>query len=110
VGDAGRLDGPDLLELHLRVPEVVEEASTVAERTTSSASPRSPRSLGALNTPPNRAEFKLAARERTELSTTLRGALAQELADYVVGGTHTRRFADNLVSGLSRTQVLALRE
>jgi hypothetical protein len=31
VGNAGRLDGPDLLELHLRVPEVVEEASTVAE-------------------------------------------------------------------------------
>src|ERR1700704_3746698 len=31
VGDAGRLDGPDLLELHLRVPDVVEEASTVAE-------------------------------------------------------------------------------
>jgi hypothetical protein len=30
VSDAGRLDGPDLLELHLRVPEVVEEASTVA--------------------------------------------------------------------------------
>src|SRR5687767_15071484 len=26
VGDAGRLDGPDLLELHLRVPYVVEEA------------------------------------------------------------------------------------
>src|SRR5438552_15637865 len=32
VGDAGRLDGPDLLDLHLRVPEVVEEASTVAEQ------------------------------------------------------------------------------
>src|SRR5918992_6202924 len=32
VGDAGRLDGPDLLELHLRVPEVVEETSTVAEQ------------------------------------------------------------------------------
>src|SRR5919106_6798911 len=32
VGDAGRLDGPDLLELHLRVPEVLEEASTVAEQ------------------------------------------------------------------------------
>ena len=31
MGDAGRLDGPDLLELHLRVLEVVEEASTVAE-------------------------------------------------------------------------------
>src|SRR3981081_1139381 len=31
VGDAGRLDGPDLLELHLRVLEVVEETSTVAE-------------------------------------------------------------------------------
>jgi hypothetical protein len=31
VGDAGCLDGPDLLELHLRVPEVVEEASTIAE-------------------------------------------------------------------------------
>src|SRR5438132_1204954 len=31
VSDAGRLDGPDLLELHLRVPEVVEQASTVAE-------------------------------------------------------------------------------
>lgn len=30
MGDAGRLDGPDLLEPHLRVPEVVEEASTVA--------------------------------------------------------------------------------
>lgn len=30
--DAGRLDGPDLLELHLRVPEIVEEASTVAEQ------------------------------------------------------------------------------
>ena len=32
MGDAGRFDGPDLLELHLRVPEVVEEASTVAEQ------------------------------------------------------------------------------
>src|SRR3977135_2158241 len=32
VGDAGRLDGPDLLELHLRVPEVVEEATAVAEQ------------------------------------------------------------------------------
>ena len=31
MGDARRLDGPDLLELHLRVLEVVEEASTVAE-------------------------------------------------------------------------------
>src|SRR5437667_9040496 len=31
VSDAGRLDGPDLLEPHLRVPEVVEETSTVAE-------------------------------------------------------------------------------
>ena len=30
VGDAGRLDGPDLLELHIRVHEVVEETSTVA--------------------------------------------------------------------------------
>ena len=28
----GRLDGPDLLELHLRVPEVVEEAGPVAEQ------------------------------------------------------------------------------
>jgi len=32
VGDAGRFDGPDLLELHFRVPEAVEEASTVAEQ------------------------------------------------------------------------------
>ena len=32
MGDAGRLDAPDLLELHLRVPEVVEETSTVAEQ------------------------------------------------------------------------------
>src|SRR4030081_1585685 len=32
VGDARRLDGPDLLKLQLRVPEVVEEASTVAEQ------------------------------------------------------------------------------
>jgi hypothetical protein len=28
----GRLDGPDLLKLYLCVPEVVEEASTVAEQ------------------------------------------------------------------------------
>ena len=59
-----------------------------------------------LNTPPKLVEFKLGALERT----ALRGALIQELADYVVGGTHTRRFADNLVSGLSQAQVLALRE
>ena len=32
VRDAGGLDGTDLLELHLRVPEVVEEASAVAEQ------------------------------------------------------------------------------
>src|SRR5215211_31098 len=32
VGDARRLDGPDLLELHIGIPEVVEEASTVAEQ------------------------------------------------------------------------------
>src|SRR5438093_7016607 len=32
VRDAGRLDGPDLLKLHLGAPEVVEEASTVAEQ------------------------------------------------------------------------------
>ena len=32
VGDAGCLDGPDLLEPHLRVPEVLKEASTVAEQ------------------------------------------------------------------------------
>jgi hypothetical protein len=32
VRDARRLDRPDLLELHLRGPEVVEEASTVAEQ------------------------------------------------------------------------------
>ena len=31
VGDAGRRDGAQLLELRLRVPEVVEEASTVTE-------------------------------------------------------------------------------
>jgi hypothetical protein len=31
VSDAGRRDGPQLLVLHLRVPEVVEEASTVTE-------------------------------------------------------------------------------
>ena len=32
VRDAGGLDGTDLLKLHLRVPEVVEEASTIAEQ------------------------------------------------------------------------------
>src|SRR6266508_376739 len=32
VRDAGRLDGPDLLEPYLRVPEVAEDASTVAEQ------------------------------------------------------------------------------
>ena len=31
VGDARRRDGPQLLELHLHVQEVVEEASTVTE-------------------------------------------------------------------------------
>ena len=30
--DAGRLDGPNLLELHRRVAEVVEEAGTAAEQ------------------------------------------------------------------------------
>jgi hypothetical protein len=32
MGDAGRLDGPDLLESHIRVPEVVEEAGTATEQ------------------------------------------------------------------------------
>jgi hypothetical protein len=32
VRDARRLDRPDLLELHLGVPDAVEEASTVAEQ------------------------------------------------------------------------------
>jgi hypothetical protein len=32
VRDAGRLDRPDLLELHLPGPDAVEEASTVAEQ------------------------------------------------------------------------------
>jgi len=32
VGDAGCLDGPDLLESHIRVPEVVEEARTATEQ------------------------------------------------------------------------------
>ena len=32
VRDTGGLDGTDLLELHLRVSEVVEDASTVAEQ------------------------------------------------------------------------------
>jgi hypothetical protein len=32
VRDARRLDRPDLLELHLRGPEVVEKASTVAKQ------------------------------------------------------------------------------
>jgi hypothetical protein len=32
VRDARRLERPDLLQLHLRVPEVVEETSTVAEQ------------------------------------------------------------------------------
>jgi hypothetical protein len=32
VGHAWRPDRQDLLELHLRVPEVVEEASSVAEQ------------------------------------------------------------------------------
>ena len=32
MGDAGRLDGPDLLESHIRVPEVVQEARTATEQ------------------------------------------------------------------------------
>jgi hypothetical protein len=32
VRDAGRLDGPDLLELHLRVPAIGEQASAVTEQ------------------------------------------------------------------------------
>jgi predicted ester cyclase len=32
MGDAGRLDGPHLLESHIRVPEVVEEAGTATEQ------------------------------------------------------------------------------
>ncbi len=30
--DAGRLDGPDLLESHIRLPEVVEEPRTATEQ------------------------------------------------------------------------------
>jgi hypothetical protein len=32
VDDTGRLDRPDLLESHIRVPEVVEEARTATEQ------------------------------------------------------------------------------
>src|SRR5437867_12406399 len=32
MGDAGRLDGPNLLELQLRVTQVVEEAGAAAEK------------------------------------------------------------------------------
>ena len=32
MGRAGRLDGPDLLESHIRVLEVVEEAGTATEQ------------------------------------------------------------------------------
>src|SRR4029453_8813802 len=32
VGDAGGLDGPDLLESHIRVPEIVEEARTATKQ------------------------------------------------------------------------------
>ena len=44
VGDAGSFDGPDLLELHFRVPEVVEEASTVAEQDRNDVELSSPQS------------------------------------------------------------------
>ena len=49
-------------------------------------------------------------RARTALSIALRGSLHEALTDHFVGGSHTRRFADNLLPGLSQAQVMALRE
>jgi hypothetical protein len=42
VGDAGRLDGPDLLQPHIRAPELVQEARTAAEQHRDDVSPPSP--------------------------------------------------------------------
>jgi hypothetical protein len=49
-------------------------------------------------------------RARTALSIALRDSLPQTLADHFFGGSHTRRFEDNLVPGLSQAQVRAVRE
>src|SRR4051812_48785100 len=47
-------------------------------------------------------------RARGALSERLRELLEPEAREFV-GGTHTRRFADNLLPGLSQTQITALR-
>lgn len=44
------------------------------------------------------------------LSDRLREALPAEAAEAFIGGTHTRRFADNLLPGLSQSQIATLRE
>ena len=46
---------------------------------------------------------------RTALSRRLRELLPAETTEHFIGGTHTRRFADNLLPSFSAEQVRALR-
>jgi hypothetical protein len=50
------------------------------------------------------------ARAKVALSNALRRALSDGVSAHFVGGTHTRRFADNLLPSLSQQQVATLRE
>jgi hypothetical protein len=49
-------------------------------------------------------------RAHTALSIALRDSLPDGLTEHFVGGSHTRRFADNLLPGFSQAQVMALRQ
>jgi hypothetical protein len=46
----------------------------------------------------------------TALSDRLKELVSAEVVAEFVGGTHTRRFADNLLSGLSQAQIETLRD
>lgn len=49
-------------------------------------------------------------RAKIALCNSLRNVLADDVASRFVGGTHTRRFADNLLQGFSQGQIATLRE
>jgi hypothetical protein len=48
-------------------------------------------------------------RAKVALSDALKAALNADVGDLLIGGTHTRRFSDNLLRGFSQQQIAALR-
>jgi len=49
-----------------------------------------------------------SSRAKASLTAALKASLPPSVADRFVGATHTRRFADNLVAGLTQAQIATL--